>query len=148
MILLYVLFGLLLLSALGVLAIPFIRSTHSVLSKDFIAISIITILFSVVLYQSFGQTSAVRLWFTEGKNHYNLMIELQQLGGIEGIITRLQDKLSANPNDAKGWFILGKLYYSKHDYEAARAAFAKAHELKPDDAEINRYYNLGDSIKN
>ncbi len=139
MLILYVLLTLLCMSALGLLAIPFMRN-QALLSKDFFIIGLIATVFSFSIYHYFGQSAAVSTWFAQGKNHYKLMTEVDRLGGIDGIITRLKNKLEANPNDAQGWLILGKLYYAKQDFSLATQAFAKAHDLQPEDPEINRFY--------
>lgn len=141
MLILYILLTILLLSALSLLAIPFIKN-QALISRDFFVISLFTILFSFTLYQFFGQSKALSDWFAHGKNHYKLMVEVERLGGIDGIISRLQNKLAANPNDAKGWLILGKLYYAKQNFVLATDAFSKAHDLQPADPEINRFYQM------
>jgi cytochrome c-type biogenesis protein CcmH len=54
---------------------------------------------------------------------------------IDGMVTRLADRLKANPNDADGWarlihsrMVLGQPYQAKRDLSAARAALAGAPE--------------------
>lgn len=143
---LYGLLTLLLLSALTLIAIPFVKNRVSILSTRFLAISAFIILFSFTLYLTLGQTKELQQWFSYGKNHYQLSIEVDRLGGIDGIIARLLKKLEANPNDAKGWFILGKLYFAKQDYTAAVDAFGNARYLQPQNQEINQYFEMAKAL--
>lgn len=51
-------------------------------------------------------------------------------------IKKLKLKLETNPNSAKGWYLLGRLYASQSDWAQARDAFFKAKQLKPKDTPI------------
>ncbi len=119
----YMMYGLLTLmmvSALGVLAIPFVMGNKIILAKDFFIIALSTTLLAFILYQSSSDHEALA--------HYQLQVQLEQLGGIDGVIARIKMKLQANPHDTQGWLILSKLYLIKHDYNAAKEALSKAHE--------------------
>lgn len=129
MLLLYILIVTLLLSALSILAIPFFKN-KKLISKEFVLLSMSVIIFSSILYYSLGQSKALSGWFLQGKNHYLLMTEVERLGGIDGIILRLQKKLEEDPSDPKGWNILGKLYESKDEHALAEEAFNKAKALE------------------
>jgi cytochrome c-type biogenesis protein CcmH/NrfG len=58
-----------------------------------------------------------------------LLVAFQELGGFDGTIARIKEKLKQNPNDARGWQILGKLYLAKGDTRAANKALTKARQL-------------------
>ena len=90
----------------------------------------VTSIFTFILYFSFGEPKALLNWYTHGKSHYQLMTEVDRLGGFDGIIARLKTKLENNPSDAKGWMILGKLYQAKEEYALADDAFARAKTLQ------------------
>lgn len=141
MLTLYILLLLMLVCALGLLAVPFVRN-KKFLSKSFVALICVTSFTAVGLYWHSSDNVAMQQWLTQGKQHYDLMVELKELGGIDGMIQRINLKLQANPDDAQGWFILGKLYLFKQDAVAAKAAFTKAHTLKPDDQQIDAYYQF------
>ena len=51
-------------------------------------------------------------------------------------VQKLADKLKENPNDAEGWIMLGRSYTSMERYGEAAGAYAKATELKPNDADL------------
>lgn len=48
---------------------------------------------------------------------------------VDELVTRLQQKLDSNPNDAEGWFLLGRSYMSLSRYADAVQALEKAHEI-------------------
>lgn len=141
----YFLLSLMLVSAVGLLAIPFIKN-RAVFSKSFFAVTILIILSSLGLYYFLSDKQALKLWLTQGKQHYQLLLKVDELGGIDNIIERINKKLAANPQDAQGWFILGKLYFAKQDFASALTALTKAHQLNPGNEEITRYYERVISI--
>ena len=55
---------------------------------------------------------------------------------IAANVQKLADKLKENPNDTEGWIMLGRSYTSMERYGEATGAYAKATELKPDDADL------------
>jgi cytochrome c-type biogenesis protein CcmH/NrfG len=141
MYLLYSLLALMLLIALSLIAIPFIKNTEFK-TKGFLTFVITTTLFSFILYSFSGNKPGLKLWLTQGKKHYQLENEVNQMGGIDGVIASIQKKLETNPDDVQGWTILGKLYLAKHDYASAEVVLKKAHQLAPDNQQINHYYEL------
>lgn len=140
MLMLYSFLIIMALVAIGIISIPFLKNS-TLKSKNAILISLFILCFSFIVYQFSGNKSALKKWITQGKQHYQLQNQVIELGGIDAIIENIKQKLKNNPDDAKGWFILGKLYYSQHNYEAAKVVLKKAHELEPDNVEIMRYYD-------
>jgi cytochrome c-type biogenesis protein CcmH len=55
------------------------------------------------------------------------------------LINRLRARLDEHPQSAKGWYLLGRLYSSQGNWDAAKTAFATSTQLNPDDetARIN-----------
>jgi cytochrome c-type biogenesis protein CcmH/NrfG len=141
MILLYISLILMLSVSLCLISMPFIKNKKR-LSSGFYLTASLTILLALSLYYFSSNFRVLQFWITQGQSHYQLLEKLDQLGGVEGVITRITEKLKIHPDDAQGWFILGKLYLSKQDKTAAKAAFAKAHALRPNDPEIDRYYQM------
>jgi cytochrome c-type biogenesis protein CcmH/NrfG len=129
---LYALLTLMLISALGLVLLPLNSNQDSiVLLQGKLTIICLTALFSFTLYQSSTQTKALNDWFNQGKKHYNVLVQYEALGGTDGMITKIKQKLAAHPADAVGWTILGKLYWMKHDTQAAQQAWSKAKKLTP-----------------
>jgi cytochrome c-type biogenesis protein CcmH/NrfG len=59
---------------------------------------------------------------------------------INVLITRLKPRLTKTREGAKGWYLLGKLYLMQHELDAAKDAFALAHQLNLDDVQITLHY--------
>lgn len=139
----YSLLLVMLLSAIGLLAFGFYTTRNQptrVIPFCIIVFSFISI--AISSYWFANDKSTLNAWLSGGKQHYQLLLKVDELGGIDAIITRMEKTLAAHPNDAKGWFILGKLYLSKQQYQAALDAFTKAHKLAPDDTDIKHYYEI------
>ena len=138
---LYCFLTFMLIAALCLVVLPFIKN-KAIFSKSFFITFLFALLFSLGMYQFFGDKDALKQWYTQGEQHYQLQLQFNALGGIDGLITRVKKKIQANPLDTQGWFILGKLYLMKPDYPSARTALRKAHELDPHNEQINHYYEI------
>ncbi|MDR3478285.1 MAG: hypothetical protein P4M14_09675 [Gammaproteobacteria bacterium] len=121
------------------IVVPFMAN-KAICTKSFIIVILLNGFFAMGLYRLSGDKQALNQWLIKGKAHYQLQETVNQLGGIKGMISHVKRKLQADPLDAQGWFILGKLYLSEQEVQAAQAAFRKAHELRPQDEKINYYY--------
>ena len=137
MYLLYSLLILMLLSALALLALPFFVN-KKLFSRYFLMTALFIIVCATGLHYVLEDDTALQQWLTHGKQHYNLQEEVAKLGGIDNIIEQIKQKLAANPDDAEGWFILGKLYLANHQYTEAKKALIKAKQLQPDHVEIKQ----------
>ncbi len=125
--LLYIAFFFIFFTGMSFVAIPFIRQKRGL--KPFVITTVCLFIFCITFYQCSGNKSALYAWINHGEQHYQLQEVVNQLGGIDGIITQIKNKVAANPNDAQGWFILSKLYLAKHDYAAAKSAYNKGMAL-------------------
>lgn len=56
------------------------------------------------------------------------------------MIERLEKRLAEQPDDAAGWFRLGRAYAVLGREEAANAAYARAYKLKPEDPQVVAEY--------
>jgi cytochrome c-type biogenesis protein CcmH len=61
-------------------------------------------------------------------------------GQIADMVHRLAERLKANPNDPDGWMLLGRSYLVVKRYDDAVAAYRKAAELSPKDADAHMAY--------
>lgn len=127
MIMLCFFIGLMLIAAILLLSAPFLKN-HSYLGL--LGTLSFLIIASIGLYSFFGSTKNTILWETQGKTHYQLLMQFNQLGGIDGIIDKIKNRLAQNPNDPEGWRILGKMYLFKKETQKANEAFKKADSLK------------------
>jgi len=141
MLLLDCLIFLMLLIAILLLFIP--KLIHKNLAtRYFIFTSFFLVICSLSLYFFTSRPAGLRYWLTEGQSHYQLQQQIKSLGGLTGMIQRIKIKLQENPNDAKGWFILGKLYLANQQHEQAKKAFEKSLTLNPNDPTIKQFYEL------
>ncbi len=59
---------------------------------------------------------------------------------VEDMVARLAERLQKNPDDAKGWALLGRSYYVMQRMDEAVAAYAKAVAKIDDDADLYADY--------
>ena len=52
---------------------------------------------------------------------------------IDELVVQLRERMDANPDNAEGWFLLGRTYMRLQDYPGAVYAFEKAVELLPNE---------------
>jgi cytochrome c-type biogenesis protein CcmH len=60
----------------------------------------------------------------------------QELPSIDEMVTTLVDRLKENPEDAEGWYLLGRTYMAMKDYQKAAFAFDKLNQLVSDQPSI------------
>lgn len=66
---------------------------------------------------------------------------------VEGMVKALEDKLKASPNDAEGWYALGRAYIAFNRYADAEEALRKASSQAPQDARILAQYAEAIALK-
>ena len=59
---------------------------------------------------------------------------------IQGMIDRLAKRLKENPNDMKGWLLLGRSYQQTEQFDQAVEAYAQALKLEPENIDIKALY--------
>ncbi len=64
-----------------------------------------------------------------------------KLGSVDQMIARVRARVQKNPADAESWRMLGWSYAATERYPQAVEAYAKAVELKPDNAKFRAAYN-------
>ncbi|VEG89895.1 tetratricopeptide repeat protein [Legionella spiritensis] len=58
---------------------------------------------------------------------------LSSIKSPDELIQKLRRHLDDNPDSARGWYLLGRLYASRNEWQQAHDAYKKALQLKPDD---------------
>lgn len=83
----------------------------------------------------------------EWKNHLHRQERLQQAQAMlqsmrnpQEVIDRLKARLTLQPDSARGWYLLGRLYVSQDQWQNAHDAYTKAHQLQPDNDQITVNY--------
>jgi len=86
-------------------------------------------------------------WFA-WKDYQNELTKQEQvntmLKSVEGnpqkLMDKLKERLRQQPESARGWYLLGRLYGSQNQWSQARDAFMKAHQLKPESERVTINY--------
>ncbi len=65
---------------------------------------------------------------------------LRSVRNPQDLIAKLQARLEHQPDSARGWYLLGRLYASQDQWQQAHDAYAKAYRLKPHDEQITVNY--------
>ena len=63
---------------------------------------------------------------------------------VDSMISSLEAKLKANPNDAEGWRMLGWSFFETGRFAESATAYKKATQLKPDNADY--WSSLGEAL--
>ncbi|HVK52197.1 MAG TPA: tetratricopeptide repeat protein [Pseudoxanthomonas sp.] len=64
------------------------------------------------------------------------MVAAEMPQDLDTAVKQLEAALARNPNEVEGWSLLGRTYLSMERYADAKAAFAKALALAPDNADV------------
>jgi len=139
MTLFYVLLTLMLFLALIIVCMPFILS-KKILTRSFFLIIFLFSTAAIFLYLLFGNTFALKQWINGGQEHYQLLTEVNQLGGMNVIIHRIQQRLADNPNDIHGWIILSKIYISEGRLSEAKKTLEKAYHIDSNNLEVRTLF--------
>jgi cytochrome c-type biogenesis protein CcmH len=59
---------------------------------------------------------------------------------MDKAIAKLAEKLKQNPDDVSGWTLLGRAYLETEHFSEARDALKRAHDLAPDEPDVNVAY--------
>ncbi len=65
---------------------------------------------------------------------------LQSVKSPQELIDKLQARLKKQPDSARGWYLLGRLYASQGQWQEASNAYAKAYRLQPTQEQITVNY--------
>lgn len=110
-------------------------------SKPVVLILVPVCTLSVVLaYSSWGSWSSWRAFHVATAKQKNAEELVRSLGSTKALIERFEAHLKQAPNDAKGWFLLGRVYVAENDWMHANQALSKAHNLEPNDDEYTLHY--------
>ncbi|WP_298627108.1 tetratricopeptide repeat protein [uncultured Legionella sp.] len=91
-------------------------------------------------YYSWGDFSSWQQYIQQNESRERAQQMLKSVKSPQELIDKLKAKLDDSPKSAKGWYLLGRLYTSQNEHQNAVAAFAKAHQLNPDDEQYSVNY--------
>jgi cytochrome c-type biogenesis protein CcmH len=133
--------SLMLLAALSIFVIPLLahsQDSNQKLNYTIIfSILIVLLTSALIMYLNIGASSELRNQFlTEQK-----VSELRgKIGSVPDAIVMLQKKMQENPNDARGWFLLGSLYLKAGNSHEAVKVLSRANNLEPQQTGIMSLY--------
>jgi len=87
---------------------------------------------------------SISLYFLLGNRDVatgNIMVTKEQtMPDIEKMVSGLAKRLQSQPNDVRGWLMLGRSYMAMSKFDQALKAYEKAYALAPEDPDILTYY--------
>lgn len=120
----YVAAAVLMSLAAGVLGWVFSRTP-----KTAMVVATIFLVCALGLYWRWGSYTELAAYRHSLEQKQRVTAALKQYNNADEIIKALANRLQANPNSAKGWFLLGRLYASQKQFAQAKQAFEKAYQL-------------------
>lgn len=97
----------------------------------FIACILSCSLVALSLYWYLGGMQQVDAYYVEQQKARQVKKMLKHFKNTQEIIVAMKNAIAKNPNKAKGWFLLGRLYRAQKNPTEAVSAFRKAYELEP-----------------
>lgn len=100
---------------------------------------------SIAFFLTMGASAGYWLWgswlpYTTFTHQQAL---LSTIKNPQELIDKIKTRLNQEPNSARGWFLLGRLYSSQNQWGAALDAFDHAHRLEPDNEQMTVNYAQG-----
>lgn len=127
-------FLIILMLALGVALYP-LRKTR----LAWLLAPVLLVLISIA-YWHWGAWPEWASYLQAREKQQRVQAMLKSMHDPSQLIDKLKATLQKQPNSARGWYLLGRLYVSQNEWQLANDAFAKAHELEPNDEKITVNY--------
>ncbi len=91
-------------------------------------------------YWHWGAWSGWVEYLQTGKKQQRIQAMMQSIKNPGELIAKLRLTLENEPDSARGWYLLGRLYVSQNQWQQADEAFARAHRLQPENEQITVNY--------
>lgn len=144
--LLWFIFSSIVLTVLIFLAWPFWQHRNQLQPKHYVLLAVLPLAFfimSFIGYWHWGSSQQLAHAEQFKLREAQVKQELAQAGSKQALIARFKAVVEKN-NDAKGWYLLGKLYWSNQELDLAVKAFAKAYQIEPNNLEYA--YQFAESL--
>lgn len=115
---------------------PLSRQTY----RAQLAIAFVLIAGSIGGYWQWGSRVKWVGYLHQQAIHQRAEAVMKSLKGPQELIDKLKHHLEKQPDSARGWFLLGRLYASQTQWTDAFNAFSKAHALEPDNLQTTVNY--------
>ncbi len=99
--------------------------------------------FIIMIGLAYGQWGAWPEWrkyIQSNDKQQRIQEMLKSVKGPEELIEKLKLTLQQQPNSARGWYLLGRLYVSQNQWQQANDSFERAHQLQPENEQITVNY--------
>jgi cytochrome c-type biogenesis protein CcmH/NrfG len=93
-----------------------------------------------ILYWCWGDWSGWTSFTRDQAKQKQAKALLQSIHDPEELINKLKNRVESEPNRAKGWYLLGRLYASQGEWKKARDVYYKAHVLEPNNEQTTVNY--------
>lgn len=90
----------------------------------------------ILLYQHWGALPKVEQTAYIMQRTEQVKAQINKMGSPKQIIAQMKVKVEENASDPKGWYLLGRLYFSAGQFQAAINAYQKANQLKANNPDI------------
>lgn len=94
---------------------------------------------SITAYWHWGHSQQLASYLTLQERMQQQQQLQQQFGSVTLLIQQLKTKLK-HDGDARGWYLLGRLYFSQQNFIAAADAFEHANLLQPNQSDYMMQY--------
>ncbi|QLH43653.1 MAG: c-type cytochrome biogenesis protein CcmI [Coxiellaceae bacterium] len=88
-------------------------------------------LMAISWYLQMGASDALRQQWSATQQANLAQEAMAQYGSMANLTAALLAKVKQQPNDARGWYLLAKLYVSQEQYSQALTAYQRANQLQP-----------------
>jgi cytochrome c-type biogenesis protein CcmH len=95
---------------------------------------------SLAIYQHLGNSKGYEQWLKDTTMAGESITAQGATDDPTPVMVRMQQHLKEHPDSAQGWYLLGRLYASGGESQQAKAAFARAYELAPEDRNVKLQY--------
>ncbi len=103
-------------------------------------LTLMILLYVVMAYAYWGALPQWRHHLQQQASLQQIQTVLQSVKGPAALIEKLKARLTEEPEKARGWYLLGRLYASQEQWQLAETAFLKAHRLEPANEQITVNY--------
>ncbi len=116
-------------------------------------IALIISIVSLLLYMKWGDVNGLNQYYAQQKNEKATKVLLAKLKTPQDVINKLKQRLAEDPDSARGWYLLGRLYFTMGQFHQAVTAFQRAYQLQPSDQNTMMqlaealYFEQGKSLK-
>src|SRR3990167_1328089 len=136
MIMLWVWISLTLLMTLFLILSPLLKGNK----KSVIFLFTLISFFSILCYFHFGQSKRYIDYIKNQRAEKAAQAKFATIKNPQVIINQLILHLKQNPVSARGWYLLGKLYFSENDFNNALISFTRAFKIKPENLDYSLNY--------